>query len=37
MIWIDCNPHAGRDMKDLYPLVVLSARIQRALEANERR
>jgi mRNA interferase MazF len=31
MIWIDCNPHVGREMKDLYPLVVLSRR-----EFNER-
>ena len=31
MIWIDCNPHAGREMKDLHPLVVLSPR-----EFNER-
>jgi mRNA interferase MazF len=31
MIWIDCNPHAGRDMKDIHPLMVLSPR-----EFNER-
>jgi mRNA interferase MazF len=31
MIWIDCNPRAGREMKDLHPLVVLSPR-----EFNER-
>jgi len=24
MIWIDCNPQAGREMKDIHPLVVLS-------------
>jgi mRNA interferase MazF len=24
MIWIDCNPQAGREMRDLHPLVVLS-------------
>jgi mRNA interferase MazF len=24
MIWINCNPQAGREMKDVYPLVVLS-------------
>jgi mRNA interferase MazF len=24
MIWIDCNPQAGREMKDVHPLVVLS-------------
>ena len=24
MIWIDCNPQAGREMKDLHPLLVLS-------------
>lgn len=23
MIWIDCNPQAGREMKDVHPLVVL--------------
>lgn len=26
MIWIDCNPHAGREMRDIHPLVVLSPR-----------
>jgi mRNA interferase MazF len=31
MIWLDCNPQAGRDMKDARPLVVLSPR-----EFNER-
>jgi mRNA interferase MazF len=31
MIWIDCNPQAGREMKDVHPLVVLSSR-----EFNER-
>jgi mRNA interferase MazF len=31
MIWIDCNPQAGREMKDMHPLVVLSPR-----EFNER-
>ena len=31
MIWIDCNPQAGRDMRDVHPLVVLSPR-----EFNER-
>ena len=24
MIWIDCNPQAGREMKDVHPLLVLS-------------
>ena len=24
MIWINCNPQAGREMKDVHPLVVLS-------------
>ena len=24
MIWINCNPQAGREMKDFHPLVVLS-------------
>jgi mRNA interferase MazF len=24
IIWIDCNPHAGREMKDVHPLLVLS-------------
>jgi len=24
IIWIDCNPHAGREMKDLHPMLVLS-------------
>ena len=24
MIWINCNPRAGREMKDVHPFVVLS-------------
>lgn len=31
MIWIDCNPQAGREMRDRHPLMVLSPR-----EFNER-
>ena len=31
MIWINCNPQAGREMKDMHPLVVLSPK-----EFNER-
>jgi mRNA interferase MazF len=31
MIWINCNPQAGREMKDVHPLMVLSPR-----EFNER-
>lgn len=27
IIWIDCNPQAGREMKDLHPMLVLSNRI----------
>jgi len=26
MIWIDCSPQAGREMKEVHPLVVLSPR-----------
>jgi mRNA interferase MazF len=26
IIWIDCNPQAGKEMKDLHPMVVLSPR-----------
>jgi mRNA interferase MazF len=26
MIWIDCSPQAGHEMKDLHPLAVLSPR-----------
>ncbi len=26
MIWIDCNPQAGREMKDRHPFLVLSPR-----------
>ena len=26
IIWIDCSPQAGREMKDRHPLLVLSAR-----------
>lgn len=31
MIWINCNPQAGPEMKDMHPLMVLSPR-----EFNER-
>jgi mRNA interferase MazF len=31
MIWINCDPQAGRDMKNVHPLVVLSPK-----EFNER-
>ena len=31
IIWINCNPQAGREMKDVHPLLVLSPR-----EFNER-
>ena len=27
VIWIDCNPQAGREMKDIHPFLVLSPRI----------
>ncbi|MDR2239636.1 MAG: type II toxin-antitoxin system PemK/MazF family toxin [Zoogloeaceae bacterium] len=27
IIWIDCNPQAGREMRDMHPFLVLSARI----------
>ncbi len=26
VIWIDCSPHAGKEMKDVHPLMVLSAK-----------
>ncbi|QEZ48887.1 type II toxin-antitoxin system PemK/MazF family toxin [Cupriavidus oxalaticus] len=26
IIWIDCNPQAGREMKDMHPMLVLSPR-----------
>ena len=26
VIWIDCNPQAGRDMRDVHPFLVLSPR-----------
>ncbi len=26
IIWIDCNPQAGREMRDIHPFVVLSPR-----------
>ncbi len=26
IVWIDCNPQAGREMKDVHPLLVLSPR-----------
>jgi mRNA interferase MazF len=31
VIWIDCNPQLGREMKDVHPLLVLSPK-----EFNER-
>jgi mRNA interferase MazF len=27
IIWIDCNPQVGREMRDVHPFVVLSPRI----------
>jgi mRNA interferase MazF len=27
VIWIDCNPQAGREMRDVHPFLVLSPRI----------
>ncbi|OZA29980.1 MAG: growth inhibitor PemK [Hydrogenophilales bacterium 17-61-9] len=27
IIWIDCNPQTGREMKDVHPFLVLSPRI----------
>lgn len=27
VIWIDCNPQAGREMRDHHPLLVLSPRV----------
>jgi mRNA interferase MazF len=27
IIWIDCNPQAGREMRDVHPFLVLSPRI----------
>lgn len=27
IVWIDCNPQAGREMKDIHPFLVLSPRI----------
>jgi mRNA interferase MazF len=26
VIWIDCNPQAGREMRDVHPFLVLSPR-----------
>lgn len=26
VVWIDCNPQAGREMRDVHPLLVLSPR-----------
>ena len=26
IVWIDCNPQVGREMKDVHPLLVLSPR-----------
>ncbi len=26
MVWIDCNPQAGREMRDVHPFLVLSPR-----------
>jgi mRNA interferase MazF len=27
IIWIDCNPQAGREMRDVHPFLVLSPRV----------
>lgn len=27
VIWIDCSPHAGKEMKDVHPLLVLSPKM----------
>lgn len=27
IIWIDCNPQAGREMRDTHPLLVLSSKL----------
>ena len=27
VVWIDCNPQVGREMRDVHPLLVLSPRI----------
>ena len=27
IIWIDCNPQSGREMRDLHPFLVLSPRV----------
>jgi mRNA interferase MazF len=27
VIWIDCNPQAGREMRDLHPMLVLSPQV----------
>jgi mRNA interferase MazF len=27
IIWIDCNPQVGREMRDVHPLLVISPRI----------
>jgi mRNA interferase MazF len=37
MIWIHCNSQAGREMKDIHPLVVLSPKaFQRADRHRDR-
>jgi mRNA interferase MazF len=27
IIWIDCNPQAGREMRDMHPMLVLSPKV----------
>ncbi len=27
IVWIDCNPNAGREMRDVHPFLVLSPRV----------
>ena len=27
VIWIDCNPQAGHEMRDLHPMLVLSPKV----------
>lgn len=36
VIWIDCSPQAGHEMRDLHPLLVLSPKAFNAHESRDR-
>jgi len=37
IIWIDCNPQVGQEMRDIHPFLVLSPRITKELFYEHKR